>query len=128
MPLFSPSTLGFYDPSTHSAWPDDAVKISADVHEALMVGQAQGKRIVPGKGGVPELADPAKPTDDEARAATKAQARRLMAATDYTQTADVAADLKNVVAFTEYRAALRAIFRDPPVEPEWPDVPTPDWA
>jgi len=127
MPFFSPSTLGFYDPATHATWPDDAVEISVEAHEALMVGQSQGKRIVPGDGGAPELADHVL-SDDEARAAVKAQARKLLAATDYTQAVDVAADLKNVTDFAEYRAAVRAIFRDPPIEPDWPDVPAPEWA
>lgn len=55
--FYSPSTRGFYDADFHADIPADAVEISDAVHSAMMAGQALGKVIVPGDGGVPTLAD-----------------------------------------------------------------------
>jgi len=128
MPFFSPTTMGFYDPEMHSVIPDDATEITAETYDSLMAGQSLGQRIVVGEDGAPGLASPAEPTDDEKRASVKVEARKRLAATDYTQTADVAGLLKNVGAFCEYRSAIRAIFRSPPASPNWPTAPDPVWA
>ncbi|QIE87029.1 DUF4376 domain-containing protein [Pseudomonas nitroreducens] len=54
--LYSASERGFYSPEIHGlAIPDDAVEVSAPEYSALMLGQAQGKMIVPGPGGHPAL-------------------------------------------------------------------------
>ncbi|MDK4804957.1 MAG: hypothetical protein OC190_00240 [Novosphingobium aromaticivorans] len=128
MPFFSPSTLGFYDPACHDRMPDDVVEVTPESYAALMAGQASGQRIAIGEDGAPCLAPHDQPTDAEACAAVKAEARKRLAATDYTQTADVAALLKNAEAFCEYRAALRAIFKAPTALPDWPAAPDPAWA
>jgi len=52
MPYYSPSTCGFYTPDIHGdAIPDDAVKISARRHLALLEGQGAGGEIVAGPRG-----------------------------------------------------------------------------
>lgn len=64
--FYSATTGGFYDAAIHGEnIPADAVEISEAAHAALIEGQANGKRIVAGKGGVPVLADPEPPTQEE---------------------------------------------------------------
>lgn len=60
------------------------------------------------------------------KAKVKAQAMALLSETDWTQMPDVA--LVNKDAFTTYRAELRAIALNPPVEvTEWPVKPEEQW-
>ncbi|WP_143146581.1 hypothetical protein [Novosphingobium sp. NDB2Meth1] len=128
MRYFSPSTRGFYTLDANAGFiPDDAVEIDDNAYEDLMAGQATGQQILAGKDGMPVLADPPLPSDAELITRCKETARSLLAATDYTQAADVAGALKNASAFTDYRAALRAIFRNPVKSPKWPETPQPDW-
>ena len=54
---YSQSSGGFYDSTTHSRLPEDAVEISAEQHAALLAGQSTGQVIMPGKDGKPVLAD-----------------------------------------------------------------------
>ena len=49
---------GFFD-SAAANMPDGAVAITAAEHEALVIGQSQGKVIMSGKDGKPVLAEPA---------------------------------------------------------------------
>jgi len=129
MRLFSPSTRGFYTLVANAGFiPDDAVEIEDSTYENLMAGQAEGRQIVAGVDDLPILTDPPPPSDAELIAQCKETARALLAATDYTQATDVVTTLKNASAFTEYRAAVRAIFRRPVKSPKWPEVPQPDWA
>jgi hypothetical protein len=56
---WSISTNGFYNAAIHgNNMPGDAVAITQDEYSALIAGQRQGKRIVAGQNGKPELADP----------------------------------------------------------------------
>ena len=56
---FSPLTNGFYLPEIHGDnIPADAIEITDAEHAALLEGQSQGKRIIAGPDGHPELADP----------------------------------------------------------------------
>lgn len=64
--FYSAATKGFYSVEVHgNAMPVDAVEISAGDHAALIAGQAQGARIVPGAGGAPVLDWPVPPTEAE---------------------------------------------------------------
>ncbi len=57
--FYSKSTSGFYDTAIHGDnIPADAVEITKAEHTALLAGQSEGKRIVPGAGGVPVLQEP----------------------------------------------------------------------
>ena len=68
--FYSELTGGFYDVAIHGDnIPADAVEITKEQHAALLEGQSQGKVIVAGKGGKPELAEPAGPTPEEIAAA-----------------------------------------------------------
>jgi len=64
--------------------------------------------------------------DTEFKAANKAQAEQKLAATDWTQVSDV--PLLNKQAFTDYRAAVRAIALNPPVQATFPEIPTEQWS
>jgi Phage tail assembly chaperone protein len=61
------------------------------------------------------------------KAKVKAQAMQLLTETDWTQMPDV--DLVNKADFTAYRAELRVIALNPPVEvTEWPEKPEEIWS
>jgi NACalpha-BTF3-like transcription factor len=64
--------------------------------------------------------------DAEFKAANKAQAEQKLQATDWTQVSDV--PLINKQAFTDYRAAVRAIALNPPVQATFPELPTEQWS
>lgn len=82
--------------------------------------------------------DQTKPTEQEYNAAkvaleaqapldaTKAKAKALIAATDWSVLTDVG--LANVSEFIAYRAILRELIKNPVVDPEWPTEPTPVWS
>lgn len=53
-------------------------------------------------------------------------AEEKLSATDWTQVADV--PLLNKQAFVEYRAAVRAIALNPPVQATFPDLPAEQWS
>ncbi|WP_408591209.1 hypothetical protein [Novosphingobium sp.] len=126
MKYFSPSTRGFYALETNAGFiPDDAVEIDDALHIELIAGQAEGKQIIAGDDGIPMLADPPEPSDDDKKAVCKAAARKLLVDTDYTQVADV--DLKNQAAFTAYRASVRQLLINPVADPVWPELPVPIW-
>jgi hypothetical protein len=64
--------------------------------------------------------------DAQCKAANKSTAERKLQATDWTQVADV--PLLNKQAFTDYRALVRAIAINPPVEATFPELPTEQWS
>ena len=79
-----------------------------------------------------------KPTEEEINAeivrqeqqapldACKAQAKTLIAATDWAVLPDIG--LANVSDFTAYRATLRQLILNPVASPVWPTEPTPVWS
>ena len=64
--------------------------------------------------------------DAECKAANKAKAEQKLQATDWTQVADV--PLLNKQDFTDYRATVRAIALNPPVQATFPDLPAEQWS
>lgn len=123
--LYSAATRGFYSREIHGdAIPADAVEITNDEHAALLAGQAEGKRIVPGPDGVPELRDPEPPTQGEIAASARARRAALLAASDWTQLPDVPAATR--AAWKPYRQALRDVPDQPgfPTSIDWPAEPT----
>jgi hypothetical protein len=56
----------------------------------------------------------------------KQLAEEKLAATDWTQVADV--PLLNKQEFVDYRAAVRAIALNPPVQATFPDLPVEQWS
>jgi hypothetical protein len=76
--FYSKSTTGFYLPEIHGDnIPSDAVEITTEEHTALLEGQSQGKRIVAGEDGHPELADPP-PVDPQIAIVAKLAAVRAV--------------------------------------------------
>jgi len=63
--------------------------------------------------------------DAQCKAANKQEAEQKLAATDWTQVADV--PLLNKQEFVDYRTAVRAIALNPPVQATFPDLPAEQW-
>lgn len=79
--FYSAQTGGFYDRAIHGdKIPADAVEITREEWQALLDGQSQGKIIVAGKGGKPELRDPEPPAPVVTRSVTPRQARLALLA------------------------------------------------
>lgn len=59
--FYSPSTGGFYpdDVFDRDSVPEDAVEITLELRNDLLLGQIDGKIITPGPDGVPFLSEPA---------------------------------------------------------------------
>lgn len=55
--FYSRSTRGFYT-AAHPLIPSDTVTVNEAQHAALMLGQTQGRQIVPDANGFPVLSDP----------------------------------------------------------------------
>lgn len=71
---FSATTCGFYSPEIHGEnMPADAIEISVETYEALLEGQAQGKRIAANGAGRPVLIDPPPITPEQVASIVKAQ-------------------------------------------------------
>lgn len=64
--------------------------------------------------------------DAQCKAANKATAEAKLSATDWTQVADV--PLLNKQDFTDYRALVRAIALNPPVQATFPELPVEQWS
>lgn len=63
---YSKSTGGFYSSLIHNTnIPEDVVEITKEEHEALLMGQSDGKRIITNDEGKPVLADPIPPTQEQ---------------------------------------------------------------
>ena len=132
---YSPSTRGFYSDDFHGdAIPEDKVELSEEEYQALLDGQAGGKFIVPGEGGLPILVD-APPESEEslrARLFGERDARLshaairiapLQGAVDMgLATSD---DETLLMAWKRYRVAVRRIDQTPgfPLDFEWPEQP-----
>lgn len=70
--FYSKSTGGFYSLEIHGASiPEDAVKITAQEHAALLVGQSSGQRISADQNGGPILAAQPAPTPDQLHSLAK---------------------------------------------------------
>lgn len=64
--------------------------------------------------------------DNQQKASNKATAEAKLSETDWTQVADV--PLLNKQAFVDYRAAVRAIALNPPVQATFPTLPAEQWS
>lgn len=64
--FYSKQTGGFYDRDIHGAnIPEDAVKLTAVEHAALLEAQSNGKQIVPDENGNPVAVDPPPPSAND---------------------------------------------------------------
>ena len=125
--FYSPSTGGFYpdDVFERDSVPEDAVEITLDLRNDLLLGQIDGKIITPGPGGVPFLSDPAPLTaEQEMRLYEKAAQRHLdsaaadhgydgiNAAVSYADEPSVAKFQREGRAFREWRSLVWAYCYD----------------
>lgn len=125
---FSKSTLGFYDESINVQIPDDAVHVSDQSYQELLEGQAAGKIIVADGEGIPFLAEPPAPTQEQLKRICKNEGKQRLLETDWSQTEDVALILSNKTEFSEYRAAVRELVIRPVPNPAWPVKPEAVWS
>jgi hypothetical protein len=70
---------------------------------------------------------PPPPSDDDLKAQCKAEAKRRLLNTDYTQMSDVAVALTNKGEFDTYRSEVRTLFLTPVTHPTWPVAPIAIW-
>ena len=121
MLFYSKTTRGFYDDAIHTEAqiPSDAVEITQEEHQALMVAQSEGKIIQPDANGAPEAVDFV-PTTAQQWAAYQQGAQKGLSDSDTTmhriaegvalgRTSWTAAD---VVAWVDYRRLLRSILSE----------------
>lgn len=76
--FYSKLTGGFYSDAYHDSMPPDALEVSDTDYEALLVGQAAGKRIAADANGRPVLVDPPSLTQDQQKAACVAAIQEEM--------------------------------------------------
>lgn len=116
---YSASVNGFYDPTINGDdIPEDAVEISEETHASLLLGQSQGKVIVPGDDGYPILQDPPPETTEQLAAnAYAGRDERLRIAAVRIAPLQDAVDLgmateeeaASLLAWKQYRVALNRI-------------------
>lgn len=109
--FYSAAQNGFYDDSVHALLPSDAVEISQKLHQDLLDGQAAGKIIAVGAGGVPFSCDPAAPSEAEKLEQAKNEAMQFLGDTDFYFTVDKYATLsvERQVELAEARAEARRV-------------------
>ena len=73
----------------------------------------------------PPPAPPAPLTEEQMLGMVRAQAKALLAASDWSMLADV--NIGNRAEFEAYRVALRSIMTNPVLDPVWPVEPTTIW-
>ena len=78
--FYSPKTGGFYpdDVFERHEVPDDAVEITHDYRDELLLGQLDGKIITPGTDGVPFLSEPSPLTAEQEMCLYEKAAQRHM--------------------------------------------------
>ncbi|MBO9332921.1 phage tail protein [Achromobacter xylosoxidans] len=132
---YSPSTRGFYSDDFHGdAIPEDRVELAEERYQALLDGQASGKFIVPGEGGLPVLVDAPPESEESLRARMLAErdsrlshaAIRIAPLQDAVDVGEATADDEALlVAWKRYRVAVNRIDQEPgfPLEFAWPERP-----
>jgi hypothetical protein len=131
---YSKTTCGFYDSAINATMPPDAVTISDDTYSALFSAQSTGQVIQSDSNGNPE-AVAFTPSSAQVHAALQASAQSALTKTDTSMLRVqeaitlglTTATTADVVAFVQYRKALRAIINGTdttstslPAEPAYP--------
>lgn len=97
--FYSSSTGGFYSSEIHGDnMPEDVVAITAEQHQALLNGQAQGKIIAANDNGEPVLQDRPAPTQAQVVAALTAAVQAHMDAAARQAGYD---DIKSAVTYAD---------------------------
>lgn len=135
--FYSAATGGFYESELHATLPADAKPISDELYTQLFRDRPAGKVIVAGADGLPELADPPAPSDDQLAAVARAQ-RDVLLRTVYdpavamlqrARRLDPEHDEQYAAKLAEFDAwavALQAVPEQPgfPHDIDWPEQPT----
>ena len=83
MKFYSKQDNAFFDDGIHTSIPSDAVELSDEQYDDLIVRLSDGKILSGDEAGNPILLDPPPPTEQELREAQNARARRYLASTDW---------------------------------------------
>lgn len=106
-----PTQKPSYDAITQSCSEDNPVKMELNWVQAWKVTQNTPEQILA--------------NEQASRQKNKKTAEDMLSATDWTQVADV--PLLNKQDFTDYRASVRAIALNPPVQATFPELPAEQW-
>lgn len=122
--LYSPKTGGFYDPTIHKVWPDDAIEISDEGHGKLLEALSAGQ-LIEMIDGAPRAVEPAQPSAAARTAQLRRKRDKLLAASDYTQLPDAPLTAAQKTAWGTYRQQLRDLPEtfDNPADVDWPRAP-----
>jgi hypothetical protein len=132
--FYAKTTNAFYDPSINTEIPSDAVEITQEDYQSLMLAQQTGQVIQANSQGYPEAVNPPAPTPIEVQSVNKANAVALLNQTDWATIPDVANPslsnpyLSNVAEFIAYRNQVRLVAINPPTTViTFPTQPTAQW-
>ncbi|MBO3274125.1 tail fiber assembly protein [Pseudomonas schmalbachii] len=123
---YSAKERGFFDPAIHDPLPVDAIEVSDEEWQALLIGNSTGKQITPDANGYPVLTDPPPPTPEQVKVMAEAKRQQLLVeASMHVAPLQDAVDLgeaspEEVIALQEwkrYRIALNRL----PTSAGWPD-------
>lgn len=103
---YCPSNGGFYSDEVHSIIPEDAVEITSELRDTLLLGQSQGKRIIM-IDGAPVAQDQPAPSDETLLLSVRATRNQRLAECDWTQLPDAPVSEEQLTAWRTYRQALR---------------------
>lgn len=134
--LYSKSTGGLYLPSAREKyerngnWPSDLVEVPADRYAEIQNRPAD-KIVVPDENGLPAIADPVAPTDEQLAASVRAERDSRMAAFQwrldrYNSEHRLGLRLTDDISVLDaYMQALRDVTKQAtfPVSVVWPAVP-----
>lgn len=126
MIFWSASSKCFYDSRINSGMPEDAIEISGQLRDQLIVGELSGKVISADQSGWPVLQDPAPPSNDDVISAERewrdAELQRVSWLRDrHRDQLDLELPLSlQAVSFSELLVYIQAL-RDWPQSSSFPD-------
>jgi len=129
---YSKETNGFYVDGVSDFIPEDAVSISEQTYNELMLGQSQGKQITSDKKGNPVLSDPPEATKEQLAIVAEAKRASLMAEAsvalsplqDAVDLGDSTAEEESLLkSWKQYRVALNRLDLSRAPDISWPVKP-----
>ncbi|MRT07014.1 tail fiber assembly protein [Pantoea agglomerans] len=129
---YSKETNGFYVDGVSDFIPEDAVSISEQTYNELMLGQSQGKQITSDKKGNPVLSDPPEETKEQLAIVAEAKRASLMAEAsvalsplqDAVDLGDSTAEEESLLkSWKQYRVALNRLDLSKAPDISWPVKP-----
>lgn len=121
---YSPSMNGFFRNDFNPEIPDDAIEITEQEHNELLIGQSTGK-VISTENGKVILIDPPEIPLDQKWELVRTKRGELLASSDWTQLGDSPLGTAKKAEWKSYRQALREITDQPnPDNLQWPVIPT----